>query len=240
MPNKKTIKKGGNLENVDILDIEVKDYLLSIGIVDGDINKQNEFGHTPLYLAIADGKRIIVTKLIYIYNADVNISSNTGITPLFVAVYKGWLPIVKVLIANYAEINHKNNFGHTALIIASVYNKENIVKYLIDNDADINIEDNGGLTALNVACIKGHFNIVKILINEMGKKNMSIYEINKPNKKGETPFQYAKQNGNIEIINLFITLFIGSSNKNVDIPDLESSSEQKEIPDLGSSNEADL
>ena len=54
-------------------------YLVERG---ADINKENEYGETPLFEACENGKLVIVKYLIE-HGADINKRNNTGETPLY-------------------------------------------------------------------------------------------------------------------------------------------------------------
>ena len=70
--------RDGNLEKVKALIKNNPDLVFS----------KDDFGHTPLYLAAASGRKNVV-ELLLANKADVNVTNNNGETPLRKAVVKG-------------------------------------------------------------------------------------------------------------------------------------------------------
>jgi len=117
-----------------------------------DINKEDEYGKTPLFYACLEGHENIVKYLIK-YGAEINKSDLTDGTPLFDACDKGHENIVKYLIEYGADINKENIYEKTPIFYACEKGHENIVKYLTEHGADINKENIRGSTPLIIACI---------------------------------------------------------------------------------------
>lgn len=143
-----------------------------------------------------------------------------GETPLTLAAQKGYLEIVKVLIAAKADVNKTNKNGLTPLIFATLNGHLEIVKALIAANADVNIgdplwnavnkghleivkaliaakadvnsTDDEGYTPLIVAASKGHLDMVKALI-------AAGADVNKTNNYGYTPLSVAASNGHLKI-----------------------------------------
>ena len=148
-----------------------------------------------------------------------------GETPLTVAAQKGYLDIVKELIAAKADVNKAQDNGLTPLIFATLNGHLEIVKALIAADADVNNRnplwnavnkghleivkeliaakadvnsaDDEGYTPLIVAASKGHLDMVKALI-------AAGADVNKTNNYGYTPLSVAFSNGHREIVKVLI------------------------------------
>jgi ankyrin repeat protein len=78
-----------------------------------DINTRNEFGRTPILIAVDNGNLAVVRALIK-QRADVNIpDTQYHITPIHVAANKGHLDIIRALIEYGADFNTAENNGFT-------------------------------------------------------------------------------------------------------------------------------
>jgi len=111
-----------------------------------------------------------------------------GETPLTVAAQKGYLEIVKELIAANADVNKAQDNGLTPLIFATLNGHLEIVKALIAAKADVNNGD-----PLRNAVNKGHLEIVKALIAAKA-------DVNSADDEGYTPLIVAAQKGYLEIV----------------------------------------
>lgn len=87
-----------------------------------------------------------------------------------------------------------DNQGRTPLMIAARMTKETIAlrisRLLLSRGALTECVDNQGRTALSYACENGHCKLVKLLIDD-------DYDINMPDKEGNTPLMYAAMSGNV-------------------------------------------
>jgi ankyrin repeat protein len=121
-----------------------------------------------------------------------------GETPLTVAAQKGYLGIVKELIAANADVNKAQDNGLTPLIFATLNGHLEIVKALIAAKADVNSADDEGYTPLIVAAQKGYLEIVKELI-------AAGADVNKGNAGNKyTPLSMAFSNRHREIVKVLI------------------------------------
>ena len=65
--------------------VDVVAFFVSNG---ADVNVENEYGETPLYLAVKHNKSVEVIEFLIANGASVNVKNNDGMTPLDVA--KQW------------------------------------------------------------------------------------------------------------------------------------------------------
>lgn len=79
-----------------------------------DLNEIDEYGSSPLIVAITFGKTEVARALIEA-GANMEISNNEGATPLHLAALFCRTEIVEILLNNGADKNAKNNSGFTAL-----------------------------------------------------------------------------------------------------------------------------
>lgn len=126
----------------------------------------NNYGCTPLMLAVQKGDSSIVKLLLRHNKAIINIYDVYYKTPLVYAINQNYTDIVIILLENGADPNIQDNQGATALmyvidaliyaiqhthlntgyeVLAGVY--EDIMIMLIEKGGDLDIQDNGGITA---------------------------------------------------------------------------------------------
>jgi len=131
--------KGGNIEVTKLL-IEHN----------ANVNKADEYGQTPLYMA-AGGGHLETVKLLIEHNADVNKSNFIGVTPLYRAAAEGHLDIVKLLLEHNADVNKADKYGHIPLYLAAQRGHLEMLKLLIEHNATVYMKTSYGKTVLDVA-----------------------------------------------------------------------------------------
>ncbi len=112
-----------------------------------DMNHLNASGESPLMMAALKGQTELAEKMVK-KGADVN---KTGWTPLHYAASSGHIPIIKMLLENYAYIDAESPNGSTPLMMAGMYGSIEAVKLLLDEGADPLLKNQQGLTALEFA-----------------------------------------------------------------------------------------
>lgn len=147
-----------------------------------DVNKENNRGETPLYIACKQGHLHIVEKLLAVPGINVNTITHEGETPLLVACNESNTSIVRVLLT-VPDIDVNQEF----------YNEENE-----ENDEEEEYEN--GATPLIIACENEDTEIVKLLLN------VPRINVNKPNDYGITPLYKACVEGNIEIVRMLLAV----------------------------------
>ena len=112
-----------------------------------ELNRLNAQGESPLMLASIKGQ-LALAELMISKGADVN---KTGWTPLHYAASGAHLPVMKLLLENFAYIDAESPNGTTPLMMASMYGNAAAVKLLIDEGADPMLKNIQGLTAQQFA-----------------------------------------------------------------------------------------
>ena len=118
-----------------------------------------------------------------------------GGTALTKASEKGYLEIVKCLLAAGADKEKAASYGWTLLICAANDGHVEIVRLLLAAGADKDKADNSGYTPLIYAARGGHVEVVRLLLAAGANKN-------KVSSDGETALSLATSKGYQEIVQL--------------------------------------
>ncbi|MBR9983340.1 MAG: ankyrin repeat domain-containing protein [Wolbachia endosymbiont of Homalodisca vitripennis] len=166
-------------------------FLVEIGNADVNLGKYNN----PLGMAISLGRMELAEYLID-KGADINRQDNIGRTFLHKAAEGGNLAAVKFLVEKGARLDVLDKWNDTPLHVAAnvKVNKGHIevVDYLVKNGADINLTHN--YTPIHLAITRGNLDMVKCLIDN----GADLYI---KRACDGTPLTYAKQQGQVEIVN---------------------------------------
>ncbi|WP_371253976.1 ankyrin repeat domain-containing protein [Orientia tsutsugamushi] len=117
-----------------------------------DVNIKNQYGSTPLHLAI----KIFAPNSFEIYLPD------DGSAPV-IDYYECNTQQLQLLLDNGANVNLMDNDGYTALHYASACGNTYVVRCLLDNNADINIT--GKNTVVHSAAKNGHKDMVQFWLD---------------------------------------------------------------------------
>ncbi|MEG4393940.1 ankyrin repeat domain-containing protein [Microcoleus sp. BROC3] len=115
-----------------------------------DINAMDEYGNTPLHLAVDRGSQDIA-ELLIANGARVNARNANGQTPLYQAIAIGHNDIAALLIKNGADVNNRDMCNTTPLHKAAHYGTVEILKLLLAKGAKINTTNCYGETPLKIA-----------------------------------------------------------------------------------------
>jgi ankyrin repeat protein len=117
-------------------DRETVEHLLEAG-ADPDI--ANDYGVTPLFLAIKNHSAAMVETLLEVEGgADPNTVRWTGETALMTAAKTGQRSMVSLLLAQGADVNaHEPRRGQSALMWAISFGHPDVARLLIENGADV-------------------------------------------------------------------------------------------------------
>ncbi len=146
--------RAGNIEHVDSL----------ISTFPKLLNRQDKFGHTPVFNAVSANQYPIVEKLIEM-NADIKLANIYGETPIHKAAQSGDIKVIELLLKSGALIWKNNIKGESPLSKAVSAGQIDAVKFLIKNNAELNTTDNKGDTPLHKAAVKGDKDMVKLLLD---------------------------------------------------------------------------
>ncbi|MFA6568579.1 MAG: ankyrin repeat domain-containing protein [Victivallales bacterium] len=161
--------RAGNLEHADSL----------ISTFPKLLNRQDKFGHTPIFNAVSANQYPIAEMLVKM-NADIKLANVYGDTPLHKAAQSGEIKVLELLLKSGAQIWKNNIKGESPLSKAVSAGRIGTVKFLIENRAELNTPDNKGDTPLHKAAVKGDKDIVKLLLDSGADAGIKNKENMKP------------------------------------------------------------
>ena len=173
-----------------------------------EINSQNENGWTPIYRSIIANNLEALYELLKL-GADPNIPNNLGETPLYLSVDIDNYDALIILLQYKADCNLVKKNGNTPLHIATKRNKTSFISALLRNNANPNIANKlYSQTATHLAIIN---KVDECILSEFSNNKADIYNIK--DKYDKTPFDYAKDVGDQNYINLLKKIFNNNSNE---------------------------
>jgi len=123
---------------------------------------KDEFGTTPLRLAVTKGWASMVVELIE-YGADPYEKGRKGLNLLHTAAARGLIDVAKVLVRAGISPSKKTKTGWTPLHVSARYGHWQLVQYFLQQGVDPNAKNKDGRTALGLAINLRHQGVVKIL-----------------------------------------------------------------------------
>jgi hypothetical protein len=106
---------------------------------EADVNKPDEYGATPVYIAAQNGDASAITAL-HAIGANVNTPNNNGETPVFVAAQNGYASAIAALHEAKAKMDTPNNNGKTPVFVAAQNGDIDVIKALKIAGAYLNRE----------------------------------------------------------------------------------------------------
>ncbi|WP_419214522.1 ankyrin repeat domain-containing protein [Wolbachia endosymbiont of Rhagoletis cingulata] len=191
------------------------------------VDVQDKHELTPLFYAVMNNDEKMIKFLVEIGNADVNLGKYNN--PLGMAISLGRMELAEYLIDKGADINRQDNIGRTFLHKAAEGGNSAAVKFLVEKGARLDVLDKWNDTPLHVAANvkvnKGHIEVVDYLVKNGADINLThnYTPIHLAITRGNldmvkclidngadlyikracdgTPLTYAKQQGQVEIVN---------------------------------------
>ncbi len=191
--------------HVDILNI-----LLEYG---ADVNLRTVNSRSPLYLAVYNNNVEIIDILskplfeaveagrldkIQILEDDivsVDLKNSEGMSLVAISAEKGYIDIVKYLLANGATLNTIDMWGWSPLHSAVIGGNSEMVKLFIEYGLEVDESSHEFMTPLHYACLEGNKEIVQILL-EHGADRYTV------NDEGRTSFDMVKEANHLEILTI--------------------------------------
>lgn len=147
------------------------------------INEKDNYGNTPLHIAIMSGEHNYAKSLINL-GAELNIKNSIELTPLHIAAFLNEDDIAKNLLGKGADINIKGNSGYTPLHIAALMNNISIAKDLLIMGADNKSKTNQKLTPGEIARIQNNY-FIERLVSKKGSYNLNNINQTYENNAGQ-------------------------------------------------------
>ena len=167
-----------------------------------DINIQNSNGWTPIYQSIISNNLEALYELLKL-GANPDIPNNLGETPLYLSVDNNNYDALIILLQYNANCNIAKNNGNTPLHLATKKNQTNFMSALLRNNADPNIVNKlYSQSSMHLAVIN---KVEENILVEFNMSKADIYNIK--DKYDKSPFDYAKDVGDKDYINLLIKIF---------------------------------
>jgi uncharacterized protein len=124
-----------------------------------EVESRTAKDESPLMIASLKGLTEVCTALIA-RGADVN---KTGWTPLHYAATMGHVPVIALLLENYAYIDAESPNGSTPLMMAAHYGSVESVQQLLSAGADPLLKNEKGLTAIDFAYAAKREDVAKLI-----------------------------------------------------------------------------
>ncbi|XP_041985410.1 NF-kappa-B inhibitor cactus-like isoform X2 [Aricia agestis] len=160
----------------------------------------NDYGHTPLHLAVMSGHHA-VTRMLVLAGASLDVRDRVGETPIHKAVHHTKTgQHIKCLLALLAPapelsrqqnsaLNQKNYNGQMCVHLAASAGHLDTLRYLVNYGADINAREGlAGSTALHIAVRRGDKTMTKWLLERCSSLDSSTADYG-----GRTPRRLAKR-----------------------------------------------
>jgi ankyrin repeat protein len=161
---------GGNIYHLMNDNLASEDLISLLKSKDISINQTDNFGNTPLHIAIMLREKKYIQSLIN-QGADMNLKNKAQLSALHIAAFLNDEETAKELLAKGAEIDLKGNTGYTPLHIAALMNNIEVAKDLLNMGASPKIKTDQNLTAEIIAKIQ-NYSSMKKLIAKGGSLNL--------------------------------------------------------------------
>ncbi|KAF3910368.1 Ankyrin-1 [Dactylellina cionopaga] len=205
-------------------------WLIDAGMSSEIDSADSTIGMTPLYLAVDQGRPLLVKALIK-HGADVNKKTADGRwTPLHESIKKGYLEITEMLLEAGADPNATNDDGITCFHSCWRTGAVSLASLLLARGADINAKRKDQFTALHYACFEGRAELAEFLVknganmedetregysplqltmlrNHWGIAEMLIKngaDVNHKDRKSWTPLHRAAHLGHTHIVEMLV------------------------------------
>lgn len=123
------------------------------------LNLENAWGENALMMAALRGLLPQAIRMMEL-GAEVN---KKGWAPLHYAASSGHLPMIKLLLDNYAYIDAQSPTGETPLMMAAARGTPAAVRMLLEAEADPNLKNKKRQTAIAMAMERGNTDTAKII-----------------------------------------------------------------------------
>lgn len=157
---------------------------------------EGAFGERLLH-HITDSPRLMEqARLLLDFGADPNAKNKYGDTPIQCAASSGNLEYLNLLLAAGADPAYVSPDGQDAFYSAVISSRFECAERLLELGGDVNAQDDRGKTALSRIAMGGRgVDMLKWLLAHGADKSI-------PDENGDTPLDWARENGHAEIVKL--------------------------------------
>lgn len=139
------------------------DTLAALYAAGGDLEANNDDGHTPFIMAAYHGHADALAWLLD-RGAEPCATDDQGNSVHMGVAFRGHERIARWLLDNTeCDIDHRNHVGQTALMMAALFGREAIVHLYLRHGADAGAVDLQGNTAANLAAGQGQASLAERL-----------------------------------------------------------------------------
>ncbi|XP_074538924.1 B-cell lymphoma 3 protein homolog [Halichoeres trimaculatus] len=165
---------------------------------------QDEDGDTALHIAVVQGKRDFVYKMIQLLlsaRRSPDIYNNLRQTPLHLAVITQQTNMVEALLSAGADPAALDRNGQTAIHLCCEYNQHDCLSVLLSCSLSpmcLEMRNFEGLSPLHLAVLRGHKDLTRMLLDVGADINaMDI-------KSGQSPLIHAVETNNADMVHFLI------------------------------------
>ena len=131
--------------------VQNNDYEKLVSLIENqdsiDLNKLNEEGKSPIFIAV-ENDNLQITKLLIKNNINIHYIYDDTISILGLSILKGNKEIIKLILNSDSLIDNICYKNQTPLIYAVNQSDSNLTKFFINLKANINLKDSLGNTAI--------------------------------------------------------------------------------------------
>ena len=218
-----------------------------------DVNKPQNQGGTPFFIACELGHKDVVSLLLADMRADVNKPFNTEATPFYFACQEGCKKVVSLLLADIrVDVNKPTKDRATPFLMACQKGQKEVVSLLLaDSRTDDKKPNRNQASPLFVASQNGQLSMVQLLLASGREVNTRIKTIVSPQnwsnktaaemarfqgtrgkEAGESDEDYSRRNRNGPLIATLLDSF--------DLDPATTSQQLRELPEFRDSFISDL
>lgn len=149
-----------SFKKMNQLSATTKQWLITKGFDNLNLNKPGENGDTALIKATREGADTVVEELIKA-GADINARNNDGNNALWFACFGNYYNLIKLLLAANINLDNQNDNGATALMYAASTGKIEVLKRLLQYHPDLDLKNLDDYKAIDFASTVEIFRILK-------------------------------------------------------------------------------
>ena len=133
-----------------------------------DVNKRDEYGHTPLMHAAHFGW-VSCVELLIEHGADVSACANNGRDALMLAATEDHHDVIRALVKHDVDVNRQDNCGNTALMFTAIKNHRTSAALLLEHGADAFARNHASTSAYELAVTRNNQEVQSVFEEQLMK-----------------------------------------------------------------------